>query len=118
MHPGLGGRLLKCVEIYDDHVDRLNAVFGHGRAVSRIFASMQDSTVNLWMQRLHSAVEHLWEPRQLRDVLYRNARIAQQLCRAPSRNQLDPHAGELARKLREPRLIGDTEHSTLNVVRP
>src|SRR5438094_1715479 len=116
MHARLSGRLLKCIEIYDDHVDRLNAVFGHGRAVSRIFSAMQNSTVNLRMQRLHTAVEHLWEAGQFRNVLYSDSGIAQQLRRAPGRNQLDPHAGELAREFREPGLLGDTEDSTLNLV--
>ena len=79
---GLGGGLLERVEIHHHHVNRLDAVLGDCRLMGWVIPAMQNSSVHLWVKRLHPSVKHLGESGQLGNILHCNAAIAQQFCRA------------------------------------
>ncbi len=86
MHARLGRRLLKCVKIDHDHVNRLNAVLGHSRPVRSIFATMQNAAVDFGMQRLDPPIEHLRKSSYLGNVLHGDSCVPQELGRAAGRN--------------------------------
>ncbi len=92
----LGGGLFKGVQVHHHHVDGLDAVLGHRAAVLGIGADVQDAAVNLGVQGLHPAVQHLGEAGQLGNVFHLNAGIAQQFGGAAGRDQFHSHASELA----------------------
>ncbi len=78
MRARLGGGLLESVKIDDDHIDRRNAMFGDGRAMSGIFAPMQNAAMHFGMQRLDATIQHLGKARELGNVFDGDARFAQQ----------------------------------------
>jgi len=55
-------------------------------AMAAILAAMQDAAVNFRMKRFHPAIEHFRKARQLRDVLHRNAGIAEKFGGTSGRN--------------------------------
>ena len=54
----------------------------HRRHVLRIVAPSQQPAVHFWVQRLHAAVHHLREPRNVLDAGYRDLLTPQRLRRA------------------------------------
>ena len=85
-------RRLEGVEVDDDEIDRRDGVLGRLRLVLGVAAHGEQAAVDLGMQRLHAAVEHLGKSRQLRDVLDGEALGAQGRRRAPRRDELHAHA--------------------------
>ena len=114
MHTGFGCGLLEIIKIYYHHIDRLYAMLGNRGAVRVVLAPVQDAAVHFGVQRLHPSIKHFGETGELGNVLDRDTRFAQQLGGATGRNQFHAHASELAGKVHQPRLIGDTENGTLN----
>ena len=55
----------------------------------------QNSSVNLWMQRLNTTVHDLWKPCVLSYVRYRNAHGLNRLIGTPSRQNIHPALMEL-----------------------
>ena len=74
---GLGGGFLKGIEIDDDHVDGLDAVRGDGGLVLLIAANVEQAAVDLGMEGLDAAVEHLGKAGELADVLDGEAGFAE-----------------------------------------
>ena len=66
--PGLLRGLLEGVEIHDDHVDGLDGMLVDRGHVLRVVANVQDAAVDLGVERLDAAVEHLGEAGQVADV--------------------------------------------------
>ena len=62
-------------------------------------AAKQNAAVNLRMQRLHAAAEHLRPAGQVRDVAHRDAGLAQQFRRASRRDDLHSRARQRLREL-------------------
>ncbi len=113
-HAGLGSGFFKRVEIHDDHVDRLDAVFGDGCDVRGVFAAMQNAAVNFGMQRLDAPIEHFRKAGEFGDVFDGDAGIAQQLGGASGGDEFDAEAGELAGEIYEAGFIGDAEDGALD----
>ena len=68
-------RLFERIEIHSQQVDGLDAVLGHYGFVSA--AATQQSTMNRWMQRLHTPVHNFRKPGLLGDLNDIDARFAQ-----------------------------------------
>ncbi len=107
-HARLGSGLLKGIQVDHHHVDGHNSVFCHRLLMLLIVANVEYSAMHLGVQGLHPSIQHLGEPRQLRDVLYRNTRIPQQLGRASGGDQLYPELMQFPGKVLQPGLIGNT----------
>ncbi len=65
---GLATRLLEGIEVDHDQVDRRDAVSLGLAAVLLVVAEEKKAAVDLGVQRLHPAVEHLGKAGQVRDV--------------------------------------------------
>ena len=61
VHARLGCSFLKGIKIYNHHVDRLNTMFRNRAAMRGILTPMQNASVNLGVERLHAAIQHLWK---------------------------------------------------------
>src|SRR5215470_14251894 len=97
-HVGFFNRLAERIEVDDDQVNRLYAVFAHLRAMLLVRAYAEDAAMNFRMQSLDATVEHFRKAREVRNVARLDSVLAQQLCRAAGRNDLDAAPGELPRK--------------------
>ena len=106
-HPGLGHRRLERIERHDDQVDRRNAVAREGLEVGGDVATGQDAAVDLRVQRLHPAVEHLRKPGDVGHVAHGQPRVAQELRGAAGREELDPQPAQLAGEIDDARLVVD-----------
>ncbi len=84
--------LLKGIEVDHKQVDRADRMGLHRRHVLGIVAHSQQAAVNQRVERLDPAVHHLGKAGDLRNVLHRQAGIADRLCRAAGRDQLHAHA--------------------------
>ena len=113
-HARLGGGFFEGVKIYDDHVDRLDAVLGNRCDVRRIFTAVQDAAMHFGMQRLNAATEHFGKAGELGDVFDGDPGIAQKFGRASGRDEFDAEAGESTGEIDEAGLVGDAENGTLN----
>ena len=107
--PGLRRRLLKGVEIYHHHVDRLDPMLLDGLAMVGFVTNMKNPAVYLRMQRLHPPIEHLWKAGQLRDIEDRQARLAQSPRRASRRDELNIVLCKLLCKCNQAGFIGDAQ---------
>ena len=114
VHAGLGRGLLKRVKIDDHHVDRLDAVLGHGGAVRGVFAAMQNSAVDFGMQRLHPPIEHFGKAGELGNVFHLNPASRSSLAVPPVEISSTPMR-QLAGKVGQSGLIGDAENGALNL---
>ena len=114
VHARLGGGFFKGVQIHNHHVDGRNAMLGNRRPMPAVFTAMQNSAVNLRMQRLDAPIQHLRKSRKLGNILHRNTGIAQQLGRASGRNQFHAQLGEFTREINQPGFISDTKNGTLD----
>ena len=91
-HARLGHGLLEGVERHHHEVDRAYAMGLERLHVSRHVAPREDAAVDLRVERLDAAVEHLGEARHLRYVHHRHARVSQELGRAPVERISKPRA--------------------------
>ncbi len=112
---GLSCGLFEGIEIYDDHVDGLDAVSGDGGLVFLISANVKEPTMNFGVKRFHTAVEHLGEAGKFADVLDGEAGVAQSLSRAAGGNQLNAKAGQGAGKVDQAGFVSNTQKSAPNL---
>ena len=87
--PGARHRRLERIEVAHDQVDRLDAVFLQRGPVLGIVAHGEDAAVDVRMQRLDPAVEHLRKAGDLGDLAHRQAGLGKRLARASRGDQLD-----------------------------
>ena len=113
-HTGCGSSLAESVEIHHHHVDGCDAVLGYSGNVLRILAAMQDSAVDLGMQGLDSAVEHLGESGELGDVFDRHSGVAQQLGGTACGDQLDAEGGKFPSEIDHSSFVGYAENGAVN----
>ncbi len=78
-------------------------------------ANMKNPAVNLGMQRLHAAIEHLRKARQLGDIANRQARFAQCPRRASRGDQLNTVLCKLLRKSNQAGFICDAQEGSLHL---
>ncbi len=106
---GLGGGLLEGVEVDDDHVDGLDAVRVDGGDVLGVAADVEDAAVDVGVEGLDAAVEHLGEAGEVGDVADFEAGVAEGVGGAAGGDELDAVAGEGAGEVDEAGLVGDGE---------
>ena len=97
---GLGGGLLEGVEVDHHHVDGLDAVRGDGGFVLVVAADVEQAAVDLGMEGLDAAVEHLGKAGEVADVLDGEAGFAQGAGGAAGGDQFDAEAGQDAGQTR------------------
>ena len=114
MNVWLGRSFLEGIQIDHHHVDRFNTVFRHRGPVRRILAPMQDASVHVGMECFNSPIEHLGKSGEFRNILHANPGIPQKFCSPSGRNELYAHTLELAGKVNQSCLVGDTENGTLD----
>ena len=90
----LGDGLLERVEVHDDEIDRADTVLGGGGSVFLIFAQEKQAAVDLGVQRLDAAVEHLGETGVVAEFLRLDAGLTQHLGGSAGGDDLDAGAGE------------------------
>ncbi len=112
---GLSGGLLEGVEIDDHHVDGLDAVRGDGGLVFLVAANVEQAAVDLGMEGLDAAVEHLGKAGQIADVLDAEAGLAQCPRGAAGGDQLHAKAGQDAGKLDQAGLVGNAQQGAPNL---
>ena len=103
--PGIRHRLLEGVERHHHQVDRANAVRRQRRHVLGQRAPGQDAAVDLGVQRLHPAVEHLGEAGHLGHVHHLEAAVAEQRGSAAGGEDLHPQRVQPLRELHDSRLV-------------
>ncbi len=78
-----------------------------GRDVGCVVAPVQDAAVNVGVQGLDAAVEHLRKAGQVADVAHGQPGLTQRFCGPAGRNQLHPVAGERLCERHQSGLIGN-----------
>ena len=89
--------------------------FAACRFVLGVAANVKQPAVHFRMQRLHAAIEHFGETRELADLHDGNARFLQRARRAARRNDLHAHAVQLAGEFDESRLVRNADQCPLNL---
>ena len=89
-------------------------MLGNRREMASVVAPMQDTAVNLRMQRLDAPIQHFRKPGQLGNVFHRDARFAQQLSRAAGRDEFDAELGKFAGKINQSRFVGNAKNGALD----
>src|SRR5437879_7149455 len=92
-----GDSLLEGIKIYDYKVDRLNPVLADFLFVCGIAADVEQTSMDLGMERLHAPIEHFWKLRMHADVLYLQAGLPQDFRRAAGGEQLHSCGGQRLR---------------------
>ena len=110
----LRDRGLERVEIHHHEVNRRNGVLPHGRLVLGVAPDIEEAAVNFRVQRLDAAVEHLGEAGVLRNVLHREAGVAQGFGGASGRDEFHAGSGEGLGKGKKPGLVGNGEKRALD----
>ena len=72
--------------------------------------------MDLGMQRLHSAIQHLGEAGEVGNIAYCKPGVAQGPSRASGRNQLHVHTGQLTGEIYQAGLICNAQKGPLNLL--
>ena len=113
-HAWLCSRFLKRIQVHHHHIDRLDAMRGHGGLVLGVAANVEKPAVYPRVQRLHAAVQHLRKAGQIADVFDGQPRLAQRPRGSASGNQLYAMSGELPGEVDEARFIGHADERSMN----
>ena len=103
--PGIRHCLLEGVERHHHQVDWTDAVLRQRRHVLGQRPPGQDAAVDLGVERLHPAVEHLGKAGHLGHVHHLDAVVAEQRRGAAGGEDLHPQGVEPLRELHDPRLV-------------
>jgi hypothetical protein len=106
---GLPHRLAEAVEVDAQHVDRVDAVLDHRRAVAGVVAATEQPAVHLRMQGLEPPVHQLGEARVVGDLGRVDVGVEQGAPRAAGRQQAEPQLLQPTRELDDALLVGDRE---------
>ena len=106
---GLRRRRGKWIEIHDHQVDRDDRMFGGLLAVLGLAALEKNSAVHFRMQRLHAPAQHFRPSGQFGHVAHGNARVAQQLRGAASRNNFNSQRRKFPREFRDAGFVVDAD---------
>ena len=100
---GHGG--FKRVEVDHQQVDGVNAVGLQGGHVLGHIAARQQAAMHLGVQRLHAAIQHLWETGDLGHLFDRQALLCQQFGGAARGNQANVQGVQGTRQLNDARFV-------------
>jgi hypothetical protein len=98
--------LAERIEVHHHEVDGQHALRLHVSLVVGQFAPRQDAAVDLGVQRLHAATQHLGGAGEVGDLADRHALLRQQRLRPASGEQLDAQRGEPLGELDQAGLVG------------
>src|SRR5262249_28945555 len=87
-------RLSEWIEVHHDEIDGADAVLRKRGAVGRPVPAGENSAMNLRMEGLHPAVQHLGESRDIGDANYGKTSILEGLGSPPSRDEFPSHPGQ------------------------
>ena len=105
----LAGGLLEGIKIHHHHVDGFDSLRRHSRPVFLAVPHVQDAPMDLGMQRLYPAIQHLGEAGKVGNIAHRKPGFAQGPSRAAGRNQLHVHGGQLAGEIYQACLIRNAQ---------
>ncbi len=86
-----------------------------GCLVLGVAADVQDAAVDLGVQGLHPAVEHLGEAGEVGDIAHGQAGVAQGLGRTSCRHEVHAMGGERLGEADEAGLVGDGEQGAADL---
>ena len=110
-----GHRLLERIKIHHDQVNRLDPVFFHLRLVAGIAAQIEQTAVNLRMQRLHATGEHFRESGVIAQFDDGQAGLPQSPGGAAGGNQFHFRRDQRLRQRDEPGLIVNRDECAPNL---
>ena len=105
----------KRIEVHHHEVDRLDARGADRLHVLGKVAAREQAAVDLRMQGLYPAVEHLGEAGVGGHLGHRHALLLQELGGAAGGEQLDAESGERACELDDARLVRDADERPLDL---
>ena len=108
-HTRLRHRRLERIERDDDQVDRRDTVPVERLQMRGHVPSSEDPAVDLRVERLHPAVEHLGEPGDVAHLTDGDARLAQEPGRPPGREDLDAEPRERPGEVDDAGLVVDRD---------
>ena len=104
---GLGHGRREGVEVDHHHVDRLDAVLGHDRAIQ--VATTEDTAMDLRMQRLHPTVHHFREAGVIGDFHSVDGIVPQQFVSTAGGQDFHAQRTEFAGEIDNTGLVRDTD---------
>src|SRR5262249_9943787 len=104
-----GHRLLEGIEVHDDEVDRFDARLADRRHVRGRIAPREEAAVDLGVQGLDPAVQHLRVAGGIGDLGDRYAVRGEQLRRTAAGEDRYAEGRERPREIDDPRLVGDAD---------
>ena len=84
------------VKVYNQQIDRADAMFSHGRDVFVIVTQGKQPAMHHRMQRFDPAIHHFGEPCDLRHVAHVQPRVAQCLGGSACAQQFNPPVAKCA----------------------
>jgi hypothetical protein len=114
---GLGDRFPEGVQVHSHHVDGLDGVGLHLRAVFLAVAHAQKSSVDLRMQGLHPAVEDFRRARVVRNGDRRDPLVRQELQRASGAQDPESRGMQPLGEFQQSGLVGYAEEGRFPLVR-
>ena len=112
---GLRDGGLERVKVHHHEVNRRDAVLLHSGLVLSVAADVEQAAVDLRVQRLHAAIEHLGEAGVLGNVLHHESGVAERFGRAAGGNEFHARSGERLGEGDEAGLVGNREERALNL---
>ena len=104
-----GRSLLEGIERHRHEIDRLDTALRQRLEITGLVPARQDRRVDVRMQRLHAAPQHLGGLRPLLDARHGHAGVLQMRGRAARGEHARAVRGERARELDDPALVGERE---------
>ena len=111
-HVGLGYGLTEGIEVNADHVYELDAVLLQRLKVARVVTARQQTAMHLRVERLHTAVTYLGEPRDVAYVYHLHALLAQKFHRTARGDNLPAGRAQTLCELHNTALVADTDQSS------
>ncbi len=104
----------KGIEIYDDQIDRHDALRRGFVAIAFLSALIKNSAVNFRMQRLHAPAQHFRPVGELGNVAHGHAAFAQHPRRAAGGDDFNFCRGQALREFQQPGFIEYADQRSLN----
>ncbi len=114
VRPLLRGGSFKGIEIYDDEIDRSDAMLSGLFLIVGVFAAIEQAAVDLGMEGLYAAAEHFGPACEVGDVAHGDTGFAKQLRGATGRKNLDAQSGEPLCELHDTRFIEHADERALH----
>src|SRR6185437_3961603 len=113
---GLGCSFFEGVEIDDDHVNGSDSVSGYGGLVLGIAALVDQTAMNLGVQRFHAAIEHFRKAGEIANVLYLQTGLTKNARGTAGRYQLHAETGERLGERDKAGFVSDAEQCAPNAL--